>query len=72
MNKPNLMNNQGNEMRKPKGWHKKLQGGYMEKKKKKEELHKRQLEKQRKTEEMKKKKRKRILMKSYRNKKQTC
>ena len=48
MNKPKLMKKQGNEMRNPKGWHKKLQGGCREKRKRKEKLRKRQIEKQRK------------------------
>ena len=42
MNKQKLRRKPGEEMRKPKGWHKKLQGGCREKKKKKEELPKNQ------------------------------
>ena len=57
-------------MRKPKGWHKKLQVGCRGKKKRKEMLRKRQLEKLKKMQGKKKKKRKRSLMKSYRNKRQ--
>ena len=64
MNKPKLIKKQGSEMRKPKGRHKKLQGGCTQKRKRKEKLHKRQLEKQRKMRGMKKKKRKRSLMRS--------
>ena len=70
MNKPKLMKNQGNKMRKPKDWHKKLQGGYREKKKKKEELPKKHPKRQKKMLGMKKKKRKESLMRSYRSKKQ--
>ena len=43
-------------MKKPKGWPKRLQGGFREKRNKKEELPKRQPKKQRKMRETKKKK----------------
>ena len=46
-------------LRKPRGWHKKLQGGYTQKKKKKGKLHKRLLGRQKKMRGKKKKKRKR-------------
>ena len=41
MNKQKLRKKPREEMRKPKGWHKKLQGGYRERKKRKEKLRKR-------------------------------
>ena len=41
MNKQRLRKKQREEMRKPRDWHKKLQGGYTQKKKKKEKLRKR-------------------------------
>ena len=68
MNKQKLRKKPREEIRKLKGWPKKLLGGCRERKRRKEKLHRRQLEKQRKIKEMKKKKRKRSLMKSYRNK----
>ena len=70
MNKQKLRKKPREEMRKLKGWHKKLQGGCREKRKRKEKLHKRQLEKQRKMQEMKKKKEKESLMRSLRDRKQ--
>ena len=70
MNKPKLMKKQGNEMRKPKGWPKKMQGGCKEKRKKKEELPKKQPKGKKKMRERKKKKRKGSLMRSFRNRKQ--
>ena len=69
MNKQKLRKKLREEMRKPKGWHKKLQGGCTQKKKRKEKLRKRQLEKLKKMQGKKKKKRKGSSMKSYRSKK---
>ena len=48
MNKQKLRKKPREEMRKPKGWHKKLLDGCKEKKKRKEKLRKRQVEKHRK------------------------
>ena len=70
MNKPKLMKNPERELKIPKGWHRKLQGGCREKKKKKEKLPKKQPKKQKKTREKKKKKEKESLMRSLRNRKQ--
>ena len=70
MNKKKMRTKPREEMRKPEGWPKKLQGGCREKRKRKEKLRKRQLEKQRKMQRMEKKKRKISLMRSYRSKKQ--
>ena len=69
MNKQRLRKKQREEMRKPRGWHKKLQGGYTQKKKKKGKLCKRQLGRQKKMQRKKKKKRKGSWMKSSKDKK---
>ena len=70
MSKQKLRRKPREEMRKLRGWHKKLQGGCTQKKKRKEKLRKRQLEKLKKMQGKKKKKRKRSSMRSYRSKKQ--
>ena len=69
MNRKKLRKKPKEEMRKPRDWHKKLQGGYTQKKKKKGKLRKRQLGRQKKMQRKNKKKRKRSWMRSSKSKK---